>query len=269
MSVRPRLVEDPQRRGAYFIRVGRTDQSYVDPDDPLLLEFDYVQRMADVIDAHAPEGERLRVVHVGGAGMTLPRYVVATRPTSAQIVLEPDEELTREVRATVPLPRRGGVKVRPQDGVTGVAAMPDDYADLIIVDAFAGARVPPELTTIEFLRDLDRVLVRGGTFLINITDRAPFDYGRRVLAGVREVFDEVLLSAEPATLKGRMFGNVLIVGGTDLPIGILQRRAASSAFPYRVVTGAHLDRLMAGARPFSGSDADRSPEPPQSLFHTD
>lgn len=263
------LVEDPQRRGAYFIRVGGTDQSYVDPDDPLLLEFDYVQRMADVLDAHAPEGERLRVVHVGGAGMTLPRYVVATRPTSPQIVLEPDEELTLAVRDAVPLPRRSGIKVRAQDGVSGIAAMPDDYADIVIVDAFAGARVPPELTTLEFLTDAQRVLAPHGTFMINITDRAPFAYGRRVLAGVRSLFPEVLLSAEPATLKGRMFGNVLIVGGTDLPIGILQRRAASSAFPYRVVTGPHLDQLMAGARPFSGSDADRSPEPPQSLFHTD
>lgn len=264
-----RLVEDPQRRGAYFIRVGGTDQSYVDPDDPLLLEFDYVQRMADILDAHAPAGERLRVVHVGGAGMTLPRYLVATRPTSHQIVLEPDEELTLAVRDAVPLPRRSGIKVRPQDGVSGLAAMPDDYADIVLVDAFAGARVPPDLTTAEFLADCHRVLVADGTFMINITDRAPFDYGRRVLAGVRSVFGQVLLSAEPATLKGRMFGNVLVVGGTDLPIGILQRRAASSAFPYRVVSGAHLDPLTAGARPFAGTDTGRSPEPPKSLFRTD
>ena len=262
------LVEDPQRRGAYFIRVDGTDQSYVDPDDPLLLEFDYVQRMADVLDAHAAEGQRLRVVHVGGAGLTLPRYLVATRPTSHQIVLEPDEELTCEVREQLPLPRRSGIKVRPQDGVAGLAAMPDDYADIVIVDAFSGARVPPDLTTSEFLSDTRRVLVPDGTFMINITDRAPFAYGRRVLAGVRSVFTEVLLSAEPATLKGRMFGNVLMVGGTDLPLGILQRRAASSAFPYRVVHGPHLDQLVAGAHPFDGSDTGRSPQPPQSLFHS-
>ena len=84
------LIPDGSYPSAYTLRMGRTDQSYVDLDDPLRLEFDYVQRMADTVDAHAPEGQRLRVLHLGGAAMTLPRYVSVTRPESAQIVLEPD-----------------------------------------------------------------------------------------------------------------------------------------------------------------------------------
>jgi len=39
------LVPDRRRPGAYTLRMGRTDQSYVDPSDPLWLEYDYVQRM--------------------------------------------------------------------------------------------------------------------------------------------------------------------------------------------------------------------------------
>ena len=88
------LVPDPDHAGAYTVRVGDTDQSWVDPGDPTRLEFDYMQRIGDVLDTIAPAGERMRVVHVGGAGMSLARYVAATRPTSAQIVLEPDAELT-------------------------------------------------------------------------------------------------------------------------------------------------------------------------------
>ena len=45
------LVPDPARRAAYLLRVGGTDQSYVDLDDPLRLEFDYVQRIADVVES--------------------------------------------------------------------------------------------------------------------------------------------------------------------------------------------------------------------------
>ena len=75
------LVPDREVPGAYFVRIDGTDQSFVDPTDPLRLEFDYVQRIAEVIDTIAPTGERIRVVHVGGAGMTLPRYIAATRPT--------------------------------------------------------------------------------------------------------------------------------------------------------------------------------------------
>jgi len=57
-----------------------------------------VQRLVDVLDSVAEGGQRLRVIRVGGAAMTLPRYVAATRPSSAQIVLEPDIELTAFVR---------------------------------------------------------------------------------------------------------------------------------------------------------------------------
>lgn len=259
-----RLIPDPDRPGAYFIRIGETDQSWVDPDNPTHLEFDYVQRIADVIDAHAPPGERLRVLHIGGAGMTLPRYVAATRPTSAQIVFEPDEQLTDEVRRVVPLPRNSGIKVRPVEGRSGIASMRDEYADLIIVDAFAGAKVPATLTTAEFVGDLGRVLRPGGVALWNLTDLAPFHYTRRVLAGVATVFKESFLAAEPATLKGRRFGNILLAGSqTALPTAELARAAAGSVFPYRLLTGLQATRFADGWLPFTDRDAQQSPEPPR------
>src|SRR5215213_4659933 len=51
-----RLVRDRAYFRAYTLRVGGTDQSYVDLDDPLRLEFDYLQRMADVVDCTAAPG---------------------------------------------------------------------------------------------------------------------------------------------------------------------------------------------------------------------
>ena len=54
-----------------------------------------IDEIARQIDEHGEPGERLRVIHVGGAAMTLARYVAHTRPTSPQIVLEPDAELRR------------------------------------------------------------------------------------------------------------------------------------------------------------------------------
>ena len=145
-----RVLPDPHSPGAWVVRVGGADQSWVDPDDPTRLEFDYMQRLADQLDHHAPPGQRMRVVHVGGAAMTLARYVAHTRPTSPQIVLEPDAALTEEVRAKIPLPRTSGIKVRPVDGRSGIEAMRDDYADVVVVDAFDGARVPGDLVSIDF-----------------------------------------------------------------------------------------------------------------------
>jgi hypothetical protein len=262
------LVPDLAYPRAFTLRVGRTDQSYVDLDDPLRLEFDYVQRLADVLDSVTEPGQRLRVVHVGGAAMTLPRYIAATRPSSAQIVLEPDVELTVFVRRHLPLPIRSGIKVRGTDGRRGIAELRDGYADLVIIDAFVAARVPAELTTKEFLADAQRSLSDHGVIILNLTDRGPLDYARRVLAGVRQVFPHVLLCAESSTLKGRRFGNVIIAGcAIALPCSAIAERAGHSPFPYRVLRGARLDQLLSGSKPFSMGDAEESPDPSSRLKH--
>jgi hypothetical protein len=261
------LIPDRAYPRAYTLRVGRTDQSYVDLDDPLRLEFDYVQRIADVLDLVAEPGARIRVVHVGGAAMTLPRYVAATRPSSAQIVLEPDVELTAFVREHLPLPRHSGVKVRAVGGAAGIAALRTASADALVVDAFVGARVPPELTTLDWLSDAARVLDPSGTLVMNITDRGPFDYGRRVLAGIAQAFDRLAMCAEPATLKGRRFGNVVMLGSAGvLPLDDLADRAGRPPFPYRVLHGTRLAQLLGAAAPFTAADARWSPEPPASHF---
>ncbi len=261
------LVPDRARPRAYTLQVGGADQSYVDLDDPLRLEFDYVQRLADVLESVAAPGERVGIVHVGGAALTLPRYVAATRPRSAQVVLEPDAELTAFVREHLPLPRQSGIKVRDTDGRTGIAALRDDYAQVVVVDAFAGAQVPADLTTAEFLTDARRVLSESGVFLLNITDRGPFGYGRRVLAGVRSVFGDVAFCAEPATIKGRRFGNVVLAAsGRPLPLDAIARRAGSAPYPYRVLHGPRLDQLQAGAAPFTEADSAPSPAPPEDLL---
>src|SRR4051812_43256994 len=123
------------------------DQSYVDLADPGHLAFDYVRRIGDVLDSWGTPGDRARVLHIGGAGLTLPRYVAHTRPGSAQVVLEPAAEVTELVRHELPLPRHSGVKVRPTDGRTGLGAIRDGSLDLVVVDAFAEGRVPADLVT--------------------------------------------------------------------------------------------------------------------------
>lgn len=262
------LVPDRSRPSAFTLRMGRTDQSYVDLDDPLRLEFDYVQRIADALDAYGEPGARLRVVHVGGAAMTLARYVSATRPQSAQIVLEPDVELTNFVREHLPLPRRSGIKVRGIDGRAGIAELRNGYAEVVVIDAFDGARVPGDLTTVEFFGDVRRVLTPTGTVMLNLTDRAPFSYGRRVIAALSSAFEHVLMSAEPATLKGRRFGNVLVLGSpSPLPHLELARKAGAGAFPYRVVHGERLTQLVGGGIGYTDADAEMSPEPPRGMTH--
>jgi spermidine synthase len=262
------LVPDRAHPHSFTLRVGRTDQSYVDLADPARLEFDYVQRLADIIDCAAPPGERIRVVHLGGAGLTLARYVASTRPQSAQVVFEPDAELTEFVRTHLPLPPRSGVKVRAVDGRSGVEGLRDGFADLLVVDAFVGARVPADLTTTGFFAQARRVVGATGMVLLNLTDRGPFGYGRRVLAGLMQSFPYAVCCAEPATLKGRRFGNVILGGSAQpMPVAEIAQRAGSGPDPYRVLQGARMIPLMAGATPFTDTDGEWSPSPPGGLAH--
>jgi len=46
-------------------------QSHVDLDDPAYLDFEYVRRLGHVIDAAAPAGQPLRVLHLGAGALTL------------------------------------------------------------------------------------------------------------------------------------------------------------------------------------------------------
>ena len=72
----------------------------------------------------------------------------------------------------------------------------------------------------------------------------------------------VVYGAEPATLKGRRFGNIILTGSdAALPEQSLIRRAAGSMFPYRLMTGNQIPRFVGSAVPFTDDDAEPSPDP--------
>jgi spermidine synthase len=258
------LLEDVDRPGGWLLTVDRVRQSYVDLDDPTYLDFEYVQAFADIVDA-LPPGP-LAVTHVGGGACTLARYVAATRPASPQIVLEPDAALTALVRERLPFARGTRVRIRPVDGRSGVAALADRSADVVVVDAFHGGRVPADLTTVEFFSDAARVLRAGGALLANVADGPPLTYARRLTAALRTVFADVLAVADSAVLKGRRFGNVVFAAGDALPVTEIRRAAARAAFPRTVHGGAALDAFIGGAAPLTDASPLRSPMPPDEIW---
>lgn len=260
----PAQIQPADRPDAFVVRMAGMDQSHVDLGDPTRLLFDYVRRVGDVIDAHGPIGDPLKVLHIGGAALTLARYVVATRPRSTQVVLEPDVALTDQVRLQLPLPPRSGIRVRPVDGRTGISAIRDASQDLVILDAFADGRMPADLTTAAFFAEVRRVLVSDGRLVANLVDAAPFRHARRVLAGIRETLPEVVVTAEAATLRGRRQGNLVAVaghiGGAEIALA-LEAAAARAGAPYRVLDGRAVSDTLGGGVPFSDADAEPGPVP--------
>jgi spermidine synthase len=247
--------------GGVLVLVDGQPQSHVDPGDPATLVFEYLQHFAVVLDA-LPSG-RLAVTHVGGAAMTLARYVEHTRAGSPQIVLEPDTELTEQVRQRLPLPRGHRIRVRPVDGRAGMTALAAGSADVVVLDAYAGGRMPPELATGEFLADVCRVLAPGGVLLANVSDEPRRDHLRRWYAACTAVFPHTAALALSEVWRKRRFGNYAVVASTaPLDIPSLTRGAARCPFPSAVRTQDELQRLVAGGRPYTDDDTALSPVPP-------
>ena len=250
------------RPGSFLVRSGGRDQSVVDLLEPTRLEFDYVRRMGDVVDGADAPGRPLRVLHIGGAGLTLPRYVEVTRPGSRQIVLEPDEALTARVRSELPLPRRSGIRVRPTQGRCGLTQIRDGSVDVAVLDAYRDGCVPEDLLTVECFEQVARVLSPRGAFLANVSDHAPFSMVRDVMSGLQHLFRHRLVGAEPATLRGRRPGNVLVIASfAEAPAAALERGAKVSASPYRVLTGSQVNDSFGGGTPLRDSHLRPPAEP--------
>ncbi|NBE52127.1 spermidine synthase [Streptomyces boluensis] len=261
------LIPDPDRTRAWTLLVDGAPQSHVDLDDPTHLEFAYQRRLGHIADLIAPQGKPVRVVHLGGGAFTLARYVAATRPRSTQQVVERDGALVQLVRRELPLASHARVRVRATDAREGLAKVPDGWADLVIADVFSGARTPAHLTSAEFLADVRRVLVPGGHYAANLADGPPLAHLRRQIATAATVFPELAVAADPAVLRGKRFGNVvLLASDLALPVAELTRRIAGDPHPGRVEHGAALVDFTGGATAVTDVDAVASPAPPPGVF---
>ncbi|MEV8533319.1 fused MFS/spermidine synthase [Streptomyces sp. NPDC051211] len=258
---------DVDRDRAWLLTVDGAPQSYVDLDDPEHLEFEYARRLAHVLDCAAEPGAPLDLVHLGGGALTLPRYAAATRPGSRQQVVDFDAELLDLVAEHLPLPADAGVTLHAADARAWLEQAPAASADVLVADVFGGSRVPAQLTSVEYAREAARVLRPGGLYAANLADGAPFGFLRAQLANFRAVFAELALIAEPSVLRGRRFGNaVLVASDGEVPVGVLARRCAGDVFPARVEAGAGLARLIGSATPVPDGHASPSPQPPPNTF---
>lgn len=254
------LSRDPDRPSGWLLSVNGVAQSYVDVEDPTHLEFDYVRRIGDVVDLAHPEGEPLDVLHIGGGACTVARYVAATRRGSRQLVIEADGPLVDLVREHMDLRSVPQLKVRVGDGRQETATRRDDTADLVVVDAFESALMPGPLATREYTREVRRVLRPQGTYVANLADGGGLHFARRFVATLGEVFEHVLVMAEPGVFRGRRFGNIVAAAsGAELPVAELTRRTAGSAFPARCVAGQEFAR---NAKALSDDEPVIPPQPP-------
>jgi hypothetical protein len=255
------LLADDDRPGGWLLLLDRVRQSYVSLDDPTYLEFPYIQVLAGAIEA-LPSGA-VDAVHVGGGGATLPRWLAAVRPGSSQIVFESNAELLRIVQTRLPVTTGSRIEFRVADGRSGLAGLADDSADVIVVDAFSGGRVPGELGTMEFFADASRVLRSTGILLLNTTGAMDSDYLRRLVAAVVTSFPEVLLYNESGDVVGNVVIGAALSGG--LPIEAVVAADGPMGSPI-VLSGPAVSAFVGDAAPLADASTLRSPVPSEETW---
>jgi hypothetical protein len=268
------LLGDLDRPRAWMLLIDGTPQSHVDLDDPQHLEFEYMRRLGHVVDLAGPAGKPLQVLHLGGGGLTLARYVAATRPGSSQLAVESEAAVAELVRRRLPLDqpsraraRTGRIRVRVADARAVLESVAAGSFDIVVADVFAGAQTPAHLTSAEFVAAAKRALTPAGVYAANIGDGPPLAHARGRVATSLAVFSHSCLIAESGVLRGRRFGNLVVVGADhELPIAELTRRTAADPFPARVLGGEELDRFAAGSKPIVDGSAAPSPAPPPDVF---
>lgn len=244
------LVPDRDDPGGWSVLVNDVPSSYVHLDDPTRLDFEYMQWAAHVLDAVGEPGAAITALHVGGAACTLARYVAAARPGSRQTVYEVDAALVTLMRQAFALRSVPGLRLRTADGLEGLSTAPAGLADVVVRDAFAGAEVPSHLSTVAFHCEVARVLTADGVYVGNVADTARIRESRVEAAAAFAVFDHVALVAEPAQLRGRRFGNVVLVASrAPLPEDVLVRKLAGGAVRARYVPPERVRELISGVSP--------------------
>ncbi|HEU4947508.1 MAG TPA: fused MFS/spermidine synthase [Kribbella sp.] len=225
-----RVVQDPARAGGRTLYLDQLRHSYVDLDDPTYLEFAYTKNIAAAIDGRWGDAEPLRVLHIGGGGLTMPGYLTATRPGTHNKVYEIDAGVIDLDKAELGAQPGPDLELRVRDGRLGVRAEPTDSRDLIIGDAFGGVAVPWHLTTREMVADIRRVLTVDGLYAVNVIDFGSLAFVRAETRTIAEEFPHVAVVATTGELAGREGGNfVLLAADRPLPAPAIQARLASRA----------------------------------------
>jgi spermidine synthase len=256
--------------GGYMLVVDGTPQSHVSTEDNTQLFFEYVQRIGHVVDQLGMPGEPITVVHLGAGALTLPRYIHATRPGSRQQVIELERDVVELVRSQIPLPKDASIRIRYGDARAVLERLPAGLigtVDLVIVDIFSGARTPAHVTSLEFYSEVARLLKPDGVIAVNIADGPGLKFARSQVATLLTAVEDVAILAEAQVVKGRRFGNVVMVGSRQtLPLDWMPRLLAGGPHPAQVVTGKELRDWIAGAPITTDATAIPSPPPSRSIF---
>lgn len=246
------LVADPDNSNGWLLKINGVMSSHIDVAEPLFLDFEYMRWIAALVESKWPPESKpkLRALHLGGGACSLARYFHAAYSDARQVVVELDGKLAEYVRGWFDLPKAPLLRIRVGEAREVTESLTPDTRDLIIRDVFAGAFTPRALTTREFNDHASRVLAPGGLYVVNSGDAPDLKNAREDAATIADTFAHTMIIADPAMLKGRRYGNMIMAGSHE-PFGDdpqLARKLLGGAVPAHIWNDAKVRAFAVGAQ---------------------
>ncbi|HMQ02779.1 MAG TPA: fused MFS/spermidine synthase [Pyrinomonadaceae bacterium] len=212
---RVRIYETENERTGRPFRALATDpyfaQSamYLDDGTPV---FEYIP-FYHLVRHFKPDHEHSLMI--GGAGFTFPQEYLRTYSSARMDVVEIDPRMTELARQYFGLRDDPRLAVFHEDGRTFLNRAPSNTYDAVMVDAFGSLfSIPHQLTTVEAVREMHRVLRDNGIVIINIgsaiSGRGSL-FLQAEIATYKQVFDDVLLFKVRPERRDAELQNVILV----------------------------------------------------------
>ncbi|SMH30824.1 hypothetical protein SAMN06295885_0490 [Rathayibacter oskolensis] len=202
------LEPDPLREGSLVLEIDGSEQSSIQPRSPGVLDLEYMARLGAVVDALAPAGRAVSVLHLGAGALSLARYVAWSRPGSEQTVVEEAAGLVDFVLEHAPLPAGARLRI-----VTGDASqtLPDLRADLVVLDVYDGDEIPEAFYRADVLLALAERVADRGLLAVNVADDADHRRLDRLVEGVRPALPIIAIVGSASLAEHRSAGNAILL----------------------------------------------------------
>ncbi|WP_129358842.1 MULTISPECIES: spermidine synthase [Micrococcaceae] len=248
------ILPDGFSDNGYVLDIGGAEQSHVDLDHPESIFYEYLRRVGNIVDTIAPPGEPISAAHLGAGGLTLPRYIQATRPGSPQTAVEIERELPSLVLRELPLPAGTRLNMLTDDARAALSRLTQDARseggdglDLVFVDIFSGKDSPEHLACRDFYAEALATLSDRGVLVVNVGD----DPGLRFFARQAQFLSDTACEdprigtasgawtlADATMISGRQEGNLILAAGPGLSTGsrdFVQRWKEAGPHPAEVL----------------------------------
>ena len=222
----------------YFVQ----SAMYLDGDDPVFEYSPYYHLVRHFKPDHK------QTLMIGGAGYTFPREYLRTYPEARMDVVEIDPQMTEIARKFFRLEDDPRLTIHHADGRVFLNHAESGKYDAVMMDAFSSLfSVPYQLTTLEAVQQVNRVLKNDGVVIFNLGSaiRGPASgFLQAEFATYNQVFPHVHLFKVNPERTDDQLQNLIIV-------------ASKNSAPVRTESGS--DRPPGSTLVGTGSSSDRPP----------